>query len=65
MTQTSVVARRRQLGPEARLEYAAAGSALAGHEVTDPVLLAILRRVAYEEITADEAVVEIRRHIEG
>ncbi|OUE18086.1 hypothetical protein BFL34_02839 [Clavibacter michiganensis] len=47
------------------LAFADAALALGGHEVTDPVLRAILERAARHEITADEAIAEIRRHIQG
>ncbi|MDO4043849.1 antitoxin VbhA family protein [Clavibacter michiganensis] len=48
-----------------RLAFADAALALAGHEVSDPALRAILERAARHEITGDEAVAEIRRHIQG
>ncbi|MFD2340930.1 hypothetical protein FGG90_09590 [Clavibacter tessellarius] len=47
------------------LAFADAALALAGHEVTDPVLRTILERAARQEITGDEAIAEIRRHIQG
>ncbi|WP_236685126.1 antitoxin VbhA family protein [Clavibacter nebraskensis] len=47
------------------LAFADAALALAGHEVTDPVLRAILERAARHEITSEEAIAEIRRHIQG
>ena len=48
-----------------RLAFADAALALAGHEVSDPALRAILERATRHEITGDEAVAEIRRHIQG
>ncbi|OUE18087.1 hypothetical protein BFL34_02840 [Clavibacter michiganensis] len=47
------------------LAFADAALALTGHEVTDPVLLEITERAAREEITSEEAVAEIRRHVLG
>ena len=48
-----------------RLAFATAGLALAGHEITDPVLLDILERAARHQITSDEAITQIRHHIQG
>lgn len=48
-----------------RLAFADAALALAGHEVTDPVLRALMERVARGEMTGDEAVVAMRRHVQG
>ncbi len=51
---------------EERLAFAEAGLALAGHQVTDPFVRDLGERVARQEITADQAVAEIRRrHLEG
>lgn len=47
------------------LAFADAALALGGHEVTDPVLRTILERAARHEITSEEAIVEIRRHVQG
>ncbi|TDX81064.1 MULTISPECIES: antitoxin VbhA family protein [unclassified Rathayibacter] len=47
------------------LMFAEAALSLAGHEVTDPALLAIIERAARHELTGDEAVAAIRRHIQG
>lgn len=47
------------------LAFADAALALAGHEVTDPALRAILESAAQHELTGDEAVAEIRRHVQG
>lgn len=54
-----------QVEVEARLGMARAASALAGHEVTDPVLKNLVEQVAREEITAEQAVAEMRRHVQG
>ncbi|CAQ03253.1 antitoxin VbhA family protein [Clavibacter sepedonicus] len=48
-----------------RLAFATAGLALGGHEITDPVLLDILERAAQHQITSDEAIAQIRAHIQG
>lgn len=50
---------------EARVQFADAALALAGHEVTDPVLRELLEQVTREEISADEAVAAMRRHVQG
>ncbi len=50
---------------ERRLAFADAALAVAGHEVTDPVLRDILERAARHEITGDEAIVATRRHVQG
>ncbi|AJW80594.1 hypothetical protein [Clavibacter michiganensis] len=47
------------------LAFADAALALAGHQVTDPVLIEITERAAREEITSEEAVAAIRRHVVG
>jgi hypothetical protein len=48
-----------------RVAFADAALALAGHEVTDPALRAIVEQVARDELTGDEAVAAIRRHVQG
>ena len=48
-----------------RLAFADAALALAGHEVTDPALRSLMERVARDELTADEAVAAMRRHVQG
>ncbi len=49
---------------ERRLAFADAALAVAGHEVTDPVLRDVLARAARHEITGDEAIAETRRHVQ-
>ncbi|CAQ03252.1 hypothetical protein ACR8AL_07555 [Clavibacter sepedonicus] len=46
------------------LAFADAALALGGHQVTDPVLLDITDRAAREEITAEDAITQIRRHVQ-
>lgn len=48
---------------ERRIGFARAGSALAGHEVTDTVARDLVRRVAAEELTGDEAVALLKDHV--
>ncbi|HET9656829.1 MAG TPA: hypothetical protein VFP72_15860 [Kineosporiaceae bacterium] len=50
---------------EKHLAFAYAASALAGHEITDPVLRDIIERSARHELTEDEAIAAIRHHIQG
>lgn len=47
------------------MSFADAALALAGHEVTDPKLRAIVESAALHELTADEAVAAIRYHVQG
>lgn len=58
-------ARPTQADVDERLAFADAALALAGHEVTDPTLRALMERVASNELTADEAVAAMRRHVQG
>lgn len=48
-----------------RAAFADAALALAGHRVSDPELRTILDRAARHELTADEAIVAIRTHVQG
>ncbi|MGL5929314.1 MAG: hypothetical protein ACRCY8_10280 [Dermatophilaceae bacterium] len=48
-----------------RLAFADAALALAGHEITDPVLRDIVEQAARHELTGDEARAAIRRHVQG
>ncbi len=54
-----------QAEADKRLSFARAALGVAGHEVTDPVLKDLLDQVARGEITAEQAVAEARRHIQG
>mgnify|MGYP000053024816 CR=1 FL=1 len=51
--------------PADRVAFADAALAVAGHEVADPVLRAIVEQAARDELTGDEAVAAIRRHVQG
>lgn len=61
----SANARPHQAAVEDRLAFADAALALAGHEVTDPTIRTLMVRVATDELTAVEAVAEMRRHVQG
>ena len=50
---------------ERRLSFADAALGAAGHQVTDPVVLAIHRRLAAEEITGNEAAALVSEHLLG
>lgn len=50
---------------EARVAFADAALALAGHQVTDPDVRDLMGRVAHDEMTGDQAVAALRRHIQG
>ncbi|NQX05587.1 hypothetical protein HQQ82_11205 [Rathayibacter sp. VKM Ac-2856] len=45
--------------------FAEAALSLAGHEVEDPALRAIIELAARHELSGDEAVAAIRRHVQG
>lgn len=47
------------------LVFADAALALAGHEVTDPVLRAIIESAARHELTGDEVIAAIRSHVQA
>lgn len=48
-----------------RVTFANAALGVAGHEVTDPVLRALLERVAREELSDAEAMAKMRRQVQG
>jgi hypothetical protein len=50
---------------ERRMSFADAALGAAGHEVTDPAVLAIHRRLAADEITGDEAAALVSEHLLG
>lgn len=65
MVRTLTAAPPVQTTPADRVAFADVALALAGHEVTDPALRAIVERAARDELTGDEAVAAIRRHVQG
>jgi hypothetical protein len=50
---------------DTHVAFADAALAVAGHEVTDPAIRALMRQVAEGEISGDEAVAALRRHVQG
>ena len=50
---------------ERRLSFADAALGAAGHEVTDPALRAISRRLAAGEVTGDEAAALVKAQLLG
>lgn len=50
---------------ERRMSFADAALGAAGHQVTDPELRAISRRLAAEEISGDEAAALVKEHLLG
>lgn len=48
---------------EKNLMFADAALALAGHEATDPEWRGVLEQTARHEVTGDEAIAAIRRHL--
>lgn len=65
MAHAMPAARPTQADVDDRVAFADAALALAGHEVTDPTLRGLMERVASNELTADEAVAAMRRHVQG
>ncbi|PFG29746.1 hypothetical protein [Paramicrobacterium agarici] len=65
MARTPAAVQQADAEAKARLEFADAALALAGHEVTDPQLREIVERTARNELLPDEAIALIRRHIQG
>ena len=63
---THILSGARITAPEAKENqvFADAALALAGHHVTDPVLKDIVDQTAHHAVTADEAIAEIRRHVQ-
>lgn len=62
-TETGTTDRPTAAEVEHREAIADAAASLAGHQVTDPAGREILRRVSAEEISADEAIEEIKDHL--
>lgn len=50
---------------DARIALADTALALAGYQVTDPAVRDLTGRVARDEMTGDQVVVALRRHIQG
>lgn len=48
-----------------RMAFADAGLAMAGHQITDPMLRDIVERSARHAITAEEAIAAARLHVQG
>ncbi|QPK81017.1 hypothetical protein G7Y41_08215 [Schaalia sp. ZJ405] len=65
MAQSAVIADVAKSDAKERIAFADAALALAGHEVTDPVVRDLMGRLARDEMTGDEAVAALRRHIQG
>ena len=65
MARTITATRPAPTAVDEHLAFADAALALAGQEVTDPALRAIVESAARHELTGDEAVAAIRRHVQG
>lgn len=50
---------------DACIAFADAALALAGHQVTDLSVRDLMSRVARDEMTGDQAVAALRRHVQG
>ncbi len=50
---------------EQRIAFADAALALAGHQVSDPAVRGLMECVASGEMTGDQAVVALRRALQG
>ena len=64
MVSTTATVSRTDADAEARVAFADAALALAGHQVTDPAVRALMGRVARGEVAGDQAVAALRRHIQ-
>ena len=62
---TATVARAASADADAPIAFADAALALAGHRVTDSAVRDLMGRVASDEMTGDQAVAALRRHIQG
>lgn len=62
MHNAEVKARNRT--PEEKLTFVDATLAVAGHEITDPVMRDLLERVIRNEITADQAMAVARHYVQ-
>ena len=65
MTEDTATMTRAAVGAQERIAFADAALALAGHEVTDPAVRGLMGRVAREDLSGDQAVAELRRHVQG
>ncbi|UTX34979.1 antitoxin VbhA family protein [Micrococcus luteus] len=65
MTTVPITATPTRTAPGERVAFADASLALAGLEVTDWRLRAIIEQAARDELTGDEAVAAIRRHVQS
>lgn len=54
-----------EVAVERRMSFADAALGAAGHEVTDPAVRAISRRLAAGEVTGDEAAALVKAHLLG
>lgn len=61
----ATAARTETAKADARIAFADAALALAGHQVTDPVVRGLMGRVARDEMTGEQAVAALRRHVQG
>ncbi|MEA5117247.1 MAG: hypothetical protein VB036_06470 [Propionicimonas sp.] len=48
-----------------RMAFADAALAVAGHEVTDPMLRALAESAARHEMSSEDAIAAARRHVQG
>ena len=60
-----VAIRSATLEPQDRVAFADAALSLAGHSITDPAVRDLMNCVARDELTGDQAIVALRRHIQG
>lgn len=64
-SKTSTVARTQTAKADARIGFTDAALALAGHQIIDPAVRDLMGRVARDEMTGDQAVAALRRHVQG
>lgn len=65
MAQSLTASHPASTGAAHRIAFADAALAVAGHEVTDPTLRTVMKRVAQGELSGDAAIAAMRQHIQG
>lgn len=65
MTAANVLERDAEARVREHMAFADAMLAVAGHEVKDPVVRGLAERVGRHDISGDQAIAMLRRHIQG
>ncbi|BCR82510.1 hypothetical protein [Arachnia rubra] len=64
MARSTAIARTATPEAQERVAFAEAALAVAGHQVTDPVVRDLMDQVAHDNMTGDQAIEALRRHIQ-